>query len=139
MSQWVRPLHQLTPAAAQWHAPLTRSFATTTHCGKVLEGSIEVTNDNDKAERQGRCGACLTRVAASERIAVNTLPRARTAPATKPAAKKPVAKKPVAKKPVAKKPVAKKPAAKKTAAKKPAPKRRSGAKRVVRRSGRGRA
>ena len=134
MSQWVRPLHQLTPAAAQWHAPLTRSFATTTHCGKVLEGSIEVTNDNDKAERQGRCGACLTRVAASERIAVNTLPRARTAPATKPAAKKPVAKKPVAKKPVAKKP-----AAKKTAAKKPAPKRRSGAKRVVRRSGRGRA
>ena len=129
MSQWVRPLHQLTPAAAQWHAPLTRSFATTTHCGKVLEGSIEVTNDNDKAERQGRCGACLTRVAASERIAVNTLPRARTAPATKPAAKKPVAKKPVAKKPVAKK----------TAAKKPAPKRRSGAKRVVRRSGRGRA
>ena len=124
MSQWVRPLHQLTPAAAQWHAPLTRSFATTTHCGKVLEGSIEVTNDNDKAERQGRCGACLTRVAASERIAVNTLPRARTAPATKP---------------VAKKPVAKKTATKKTAAKKPAPKRRSGAKRAVRRSGRGRA
>ena len=89
MSQWVRPLHQATPAAAQWHAPLTRSFATTTQCGKVLEGSIEVTNDNDKAERQGRCGACLTRIVTNERLAGIDTPRLRTAPA----AKKPVAKK----------------------------------------------
>ncbi len=126
MSQWVRPLHQATPAAAQWHAPLTRSFATTTQCGKVLEGSIEVTNDNDKAERQGRCGACLTRIVTNERLAGIETPRPRPEPVAKtPVAKKPIAKKPIAKKPIAKKPIAKKPVAKKPVAKKPAV-RRSG-------------
>jgi len=119
----------VTPAAAEWHAPQTKSFATTTYCGTVLEGAIEVATD-EKAMREGRCSSCATRLAAHERTAQKAMPRpvahARTSPVKKAAVKK----------------TTKRTAAKKTASR-PAPKGRSGkapvAKRPVRRSRRGRA
>ena len=119
----------MTPAEAEWHAPQTKSFATTTHCGKVLEGAIEVASD-EKAEREGRCSSCATRLAAHEGTAQKAMPRpvahARTSPAKKAAVKKTTTRT----------------AAKKTV-RKPAPKGRSGkapvAKRPARRSRRGKA
>ena len=139
MSQWVRPLHQVTPAEAEWHAPQTKSFSTTAYCGKVLEGAIEVATD-EKAAREGRCSACATRLAAHEGTAQKAMPRpvaqTRRSPVKKAAVKKTATK-------TAVKRTAVKRTAVKKAVRKPAPKRRTGkapaAKHPVRRSRRGRA
>ena len=124
MSQWVRLLNRVTGASAEWHVPRSKSFTTTTYCGKELQGPLEVASD-DKAEREGRCSLCVTHIAPTQRIAPQPASRpmaqARTTP-VKSAAKKTAATKMVGK---------------------PAPKGRSGqapvAKRPLRRSRRGKA
>jgi len=125
VSQWVRLLSRVTSASAEWHVPQSKSFTTTTYCGKQLEGPLEVASD-DKAQREGRCSPCLTHLAPTQRIAPQPASRpmaqARTTPVKRAAANKTAAKKMV---------------------RKPAPKGRSGkapvAKRPVRRSRRGKA
>lgn len=83
----------MTRATAEWHAPQTERFTTTTYCGKVLEGAIEGTSD-EKAEREGRCSACATRLAArAKKTAVKKTVR-------KPTPKGRSGKTPVAKRPV---------------------------------------
>jgi hypothetical protein len=125
VSQWIRLLSRVTSTSAEWHLPLTKSFTTTTYCGKELAGPLEVATD-DKAEREGRCSPCVTHLAPTQRIVPQR-------------ASRPIAQTPTS--PV-KKAVAKTTAAKKTV-RKPAPKGRSGkapvAKRPVRRPRRGRA
>ena len=121
MSQWVRLLNRVTSASAEWHVPRTKSFTTTTYCGKELAGSLEVGSDG-KAEREGRCSPCMTRLASTEGVVPHaSWPIAPTSPEGA---------------------AAKKAAAKKTVTT-TAPKGRSGkaplAKRPVRRSRRGRA
>ena len=129
VSQWVRPLSQSTSAAAQWHAPQIRSYTTTTYCGKVLEGSIEVASD-EKAEREGRCSSCATRLAAREGTAQKVAPRPVAQTPTSPVKKAAVKK--TAKTTTAKKSVGK-PGPKGSSRKAPV------AKRPVRRSPRGKA
>jgi len=109
----------------EWHIPRSKSFTTTTYCGKNLAGPLEVASD-DKAEREGRCSPCLTHLATTPVIvpqrASRPMAQARTTPVERAAAKKTAAKRTV---------------------RKPAPKGRSGkapvAKHPVRRSRRGKA
>ena len=113
--QWVRPLDQSTTPAAEWHVPRTRSFTTTTYCGKNLAGPIEVASD-DKAERAGRCRQCVTSLGPTREGIVpqrpaRPLPQKQTSPVKKTAAKR-IAAKPTVRKPApngrsAKAPVAK--------------------------------
>jgi hypothetical protein len=125
VTQWVRLLSRVTGASAEWHAPQTKSFTTTTYCGTKLEGSLEVTSE-EKAEREGRCSSCVTHLAATlglvEQGPSRPTARAPRTPVARAAAKKTTAKKTIRTSP---------------------PKGRSGkapvAKRPVRRSRRGRA
>jgi len=77
--QWVRPLDQSTKGAAEWHIPQTKSYTTTTFCGKIIAGTVEVASDA-KAEHEGRCKQCLA-------ISVAPIPQRQTAPAKTAAAK----------------------------------------------------
>ncbi len=96
--QWVRPLIHLTSAAAEWHVPRTKSFTTTAYCGKELAGLLEVASD-DKAEREGRCQSCVTRLAKTGEGSIlqrtpQPVPQTRPSPVIKQAAaKKTTAKK----------------------------------------------
>jgi hypothetical protein len=58
VSQWVRPLDQSAKGAAEWHVSRIKSYATTTYCGKIIPGTLEVTSD-DNAARGRRCQLCL--------------------------------------------------------------------------------
>ncbi len=100
MPQWVRPLDQSTKAAAEWHVPRTKSFTTTTYCGRNLAGPIEVTSD-DKAEREGRCRPCLASLAPTRegivpQRSLRPMPQTQTSPVKK-TTKRIVAKKTVRK------------------------------------------
>jgi hypothetical protein len=125
VTQWVRLLSRVSGASAEWHLPQTKSFTTTAYCGAKLEGSLEVTSE-ENAEREERCSSCLTQVATTLGL-VPQRPsrppaRAPTTPVKRAAARKTAAKKTV---------------------RKPLRKSRSGqaavAKRRVRRSRRGKA
>jgi len=117
MSQWVRLLGRVSGASADWHVPRTKSFTTTTYCGKNLAGPLEVAND-DKAKREGRCSMCMTHLPTTPGIvpqrAIQPLAQARTTPVKGAAAKKTAAKKAIkttarqgrpGKAPIAKRPV----------------------------------
>ena len=114
MSQWVRLLNRVTSASAEWHIPRSKSFTTTTYCGKNLAGALEVASD-DKAEREGRCSPCVTELATTQGIvpqrASRPMAQARTTPVRKAVVKMTAAKttvrKPVPKSPAGKAPVAK--------------------------------
>jgi hypothetical protein len=116
VSQWVRLLNRITGASAEWHVPRSKSFTTTTYCGKNLAGPLEVASD-DKAEREERCSPCMTHLAPTQVIvsqrASQPLAQARTTPVKSAPAKMTAAKKTVRKTAAAgrsgKAPVAKRP------------------------------
>jgi hypothetical protein len=84
MPQWVRPLDQSTKGAAEWHVSRIKSYATTTYCGRIIPGTLEITSD-DNAEREGRCKQCLA-------ISTGATPQKQTPPVKKAAAKSNAAK-----------------------------------------------
>lgn len=100
VADWVRPLFRATGASSEWHAPRIKSLTTTTYCGKTIEGALEVARE-DRAERDGRCATCATRMtpptlrAAVQEAAVKELRPKRSV--TQPARKKKSSKAPVAK------------------------------------------
>jgi hypothetical protein len=118
VSQWVRLLNRATGAPAEWHFPRTKSFATTTYCGKNLAGPLEVASD-DKAEREERCSPCMTHLAPMQVIVSQrpSQPMVQT-PASPVSKAKPVAKMTAAKKTV-RKSVAKGRSSKASVAKRP--------------------
>lgn len=83
---WLRPLFRAAGASGEWHAPRINGFSTTTYCDKNIEGPLEIARE-DRAEREGRCATCATRL-------TPTTPRAavKKADGKKAAAKKAVSK-----------------------------------------------
>ena len=61
VSDWVRLLFRASRVSGEWHAPRIKGLTTTTHCGKSLDGPLEVARE-DRAEREGRCSTCATRL-----------------------------------------------------------------------------
>jgi hypothetical protein len=61
VAEWVRPLSRPTGASALWHAPRIKSFTTLTYCEENIEGPLEIASP-DRAEREGRCVTCSTRL-----------------------------------------------------------------------------
>ncbi len=81
--------------------PRTKSFTTTTYCGKNLAGLLEVASD-DKAEREGRCRPCVASLGPTREGIVpqrppRPIPQTQTSPVKKTAAKRTAAKKTVRK------------------------------------------
>src|ERR1700682_3678832 len=62
VADWVRVLFRATNASRDWHAPRLRGVSTTTYCGVSLAGPLEIARE-DRAEREGRCATCATRLA----------------------------------------------------------------------------
>jgi hypothetical protein len=61
VADWVRPLFRATGASPVWHAPRIKSFATVTYCEVNIEGPLEIARE-ERAEREGRCATCATRL-----------------------------------------------------------------------------
>ncbi len=83
VADWVRPLFRATGASAAWHAPRIKSFTTVTYCEVNIDGPLEIARE-DRAEREGRCATCATRLyPPTARAAAVTLPVVKKAAATK--------------------------------------------------------
>ncbi len=56
-------------SSAQWHAPASdRDFVVANSlCGERLLGALEVTSDEEKASRDGRCPSCDEVLATKQR------------------------------------------------------------------------
>ena len=54
-------MSRATGASAVWHAPRIKSFTTVTYCEVNIEGPLEIARE-DRAEREGRCATCATRL-----------------------------------------------------------------------------
>jgi hypothetical protein len=54
-------MFRATGASALWHAPRIKSFTTFTYCELNIEGPLEIARE-DRAEREGRCPTCATRL-----------------------------------------------------------------------------
>jgi len=61
MSKWVRPLNRPADASDQWHLlDSDKDFVVANSlCGEKLPAALEVTMDEEKAERDGRCPSCV--------------------------------------------------------------------------------
>jgi hypothetical protein len=58
---WVRSLFLTRGASGEWHAPRIKSYATVTYCELTIQGPLETASEG-KAEREGRCVTCVTRL-----------------------------------------------------------------------------
>ena len=54
-------MFRATGASAVWHAPRIKSVTTFTYCEVNIEGPLEIARE-DRAEREGRCPTCATRL-----------------------------------------------------------------------------
>src|SRR5712691_6056957 len=54
-------MFRATGASPVWHATRIKSFTTVTYCGVNIEGPLEIARE-DRAEREGRCPTCATRL-----------------------------------------------------------------------------
>ncbi len=61
VADWVRPLIRATGASHAWHAPRIKSFTTVTYCEVNIDGPLEIARE-DRAEREGCCATCATRL-----------------------------------------------------------------------------
>ena len=68
MSDWVRPLFRTSGASREWHAARSKGLTTVTYCEENIKGPLEIASE-DKAEREGRCSKCTTRVATPQGMA----------------------------------------------------------------------
>ena len=61
MSKWVRPLSRPVAGSDQWHLlDSDKDFVVANSlCGQTLPAALEVTSDEEKAERDGRCTSCV--------------------------------------------------------------------------------
>jgi hypothetical protein len=92
VADWVRPLFRATGASRAWHAPRIKSFTTVTYCEMNIDGPLEIARE-DRAEREGRCATCATRLyPLTARAAAVRQPVVKKAAATK-SVKRPAPKK----------------------------------------------
>jgi hypothetical protein len=60
MSKWVRPLARTPGSSDRWHLlDSDKDFTVAkTLCGEVFPATLEVTSDEEKTARSGRCATC---------------------------------------------------------------------------------
>jgi hypothetical protein len=68
MSKWVRPLSRPLGATGHWHLlDSDKDFVVANSlCGEKLPAALEVTLDEEKAERDGRCPSCAKHLDAKQ-------------------------------------------------------------------------
>jgi hypothetical protein len=68
MSKWVRALNRPVGGSDQWHLlDSDKDFVVANSlCGERLPAALEVTSDEEKAEREGRCPSCVQHVDAKQ-------------------------------------------------------------------------
>lgn len=104
MPDWVRPLFRATGASREWHAPRIKGVTTATYCGTSLEGPLEIARE-DRAEREGRCATCATRVTPPTALGAAVNKAAVKMAAAKKSVNEPAPKKKSSRAPVAKRSV----------------------------------